>query len=68
MATQEPSALRQAVNSVLDIANGRHRLSKLVPAALLQLDVVLCALVIWNIPCKPAHATRATRLPWPLAS
>ncbi|KAM7186327.1 ALG3 domain containing protein [Rhypophila sp. PSN 637] len=40
----------QAINLALDIANGRHPLSKLIPAALLLLDTLLCALVIWKVP------------------
>lgn len=46
----------RAIRLGLDVANGRHPLSRFVPAALLLFDAVLCALVIWKVPCKPpAH-------------
>ena len=51
-ASKEPPIYTQAVNFVLDVANGRSVLSKFIPPALLALDVVLCGLVIWKIPCK----------------
>lgn len=41
----------QAIGLALDIANGRHFLSKLIPPALFLLDALLCALVIWKVPC-----------------
>ncbi|KAK4206397.1 ALG3 protein-domain-containing protein [Rhypophila decipiens] len=40
----------QAIGLALDIANGRHFLSKLIPPALLLVDTLLCALVIWKVP------------------
>jgi hypothetical protein len=52
MASNNPPIYQRATNFVLDVANGRHALSKLVPPALLAFDAVLCALVIWKIPCR----------------
>ncbi|KAM7211802.1 fad dependent oxidoreductase [Rhypophila decipiens] len=40
----------QAIGLALDIANGRNFLSKLIPPALLLVDTLLCALVIWKVP------------------
>ena len=52
MAEQpQPGIALQAVRFVLDVANRRHGLSKLVPVALVLADAVLCALIIWKIPC-----------------
>ncbi len=52
MATNDPPIYMQAFNFALAVANGRHALSKFIPPVLLALDVVLCGLVIWKIPCK----------------
>lgn len=41
----------RAIRLGLDVANGRHPLSKFVPAMLLLFDAVLCALIIWKVPC-----------------
>ncbi|KAK3390727.1 glycosyltransferase family 58 protein [Podospora didyma] len=46
----KPPMLQQAVQLGLDIATGRHSLSKLVPTALLLADALLCGLIIWKIP------------------
>ncbi|EFX05650.1 alpha-mannosyltransferase [Grosmannia clavigera kw1407] len=50
MAPIRPPIYSQAVRFVLDVANRRSPLSKLVPVALLALDAVLCCLIIWKIP------------------
>lgn len=50
-ARKNPPIYAQAIGLVLDIANGRHFLSKLIPATLFLLDTLLCALVIWKVPC-----------------
>lgn len=52
MAGNKPPIHVQAVNFALDIANGHHALSKLVPPALFLADALLCALIIWRVPCK----------------
>jgi alpha-1,3-mannosyltransferase len=52
MADRQPGIATQAVNFVGDVANGRHFLSKIVPFGLWGLDAVLCALIIWKVPCK----------------
>lgn len=36
----------------LDVACGRHALSKLVPPLLWLLDGVLTSLIIWKVPCQ----------------
>ncbi|SPQ25421.1 01ea98ba-3ab2-4ce4-9293-ef0a082c985b [Thermothielavioides terrestris] len=46
----QPSPIRQAVHLALDIANGRHALSKLIPPLLFVADALLCSLVIWKVP------------------
>ena len=43
---------KQAIRLAVDIANGRHVLSKVIPALLLIADALLCGLVIWKVPCK----------------
>lgn len=49
----------RAIRLGLDVANGRHPLSRFVPALLLVFDAVLCALVIWKVPCRfPALSFR----------
>lgn len=50
MAPHEPPH-KQALRFALDVANGRHALSKLVPLVLWLADAVLCGLVIWKVPC-----------------
>lgn len=47
----QPGLASQAVRFVLDVANRRHALSRLVPVVLFLADAALCALVIWKIPC-----------------
>ncbi|KAF4826543.1 Dol-P-Man:Man(5)GlcNAc(2)-PP-Dol alpha-1,3-mannosyltransferase [Colletotrichum tropicale] len=50
MADTTPPIHVQATRLVLDIANGRHALSKAIPPLLLALDAVLCGLIIWKVP------------------
>jgi alpha-1,3-mannosyltransferase len=52
MADKDLPIHQKAIRLVLDVANGRHALSKLIPPALLLADALLCALVIWKVPCK----------------
>lgn len=52
MAPQEEPLHKQAVRFTLDVINGKHALSKLIPLALWLADAVLCALIIWKVPCK----------------
>lgn len=54
----------RAIRLGLDVANGRHPLSRFVPALLLLFDAVLCALVIWRVPCKLCrpHTSTSTLL------
>lgn len=59
MADKEPPLYLRAVNLSIDIASGRHALSKLVPPALLVLDALLCALIIWKVPCTPSRKLSA---------
>lgn len=51
MADTTPPIHVQVTRLVLDIANGRHALSKAIPPLLLALDAVLCGLIIWKVPC-----------------
>jgi alpha-1,3-mannosyltransferase len=53
MANNDPPLPLRAMRFALDIANGRHALSKLIPPLLFLADALLCALIIWKIPCKP---------------
>lgn len=41
----------QAANFVLDVANGRHALSKLIPIVLWLMDGGLTSIIIWKVPC-----------------
>jgi alpha-1,3-mannosyltransferase len=63
----QPSLIRQTVRLALDIANGRHALSKLIPPLLFVADALLCSLVIWKVPCKhvpfDAHQTVKNKPP-----
>lgn len=43
---------KQAWQFALDVAEGRHALSKLMPVLLWGADAVLCGLIIWKVPCK----------------
>jgi alpha-1,3-mannosyltransferase len=52
MADQRPGIVAQAVTFVGDVANRRHALSQLVPLGLWAVDALLCALIIWKVPCK----------------
>ncbi|KAI5868291.1 glycosyltransferase family 58 protein [Durotheca rogersii] len=46
----KPGIASKAATLSLDIANGRHLLSRFIPACLFLFDAMLCALVIWKIP------------------
>lgn len=52
MTDKQPGMVVQGVTFVADVANRRHALSKLVPFGLWAVDAVLCALIIWKVPCK----------------
>lgn len=52
MTERQPGIVTKAVTFVRDVATGRHVLSDLVPLGLFVLDAVLCALIIWKVPCK----------------
>ena len=52
MANNQPLHV-QATRFALDVAKGRHALSKLIPPLLFLADALLCALIIWKVPCKP---------------
>ena len=56
---EEPSLSQQATQLALDVANGRHPLSKFVPPALLLADAALSAGVIWKIPCTSPRSPRS---------
>lgn len=58
MPEPAPGILTQATRFVLDVANGRHVLSKFVPVALWLADAVLCGLIIWKIPCELRYVER----------
>lgn len=50
---QPPSALPLRLTRLaLSIANGQHALSALIPPLLFLFDAVLCALIIWKVPCE----------------
>ncbi|KAK4188135.1 glycosyltransferase [Podospora australis] len=50
MADKSPPIHLQAVHFALDVANGRHGLSKIIPPALFLADALLCAVIIWKVP------------------
>ncbi|KAL2145340.1 hypothetical protein VTI28DRAFT_7409 [Corynascus sepedonium] len=50
MADQNPSIHLRAIRFVLDVLNGRHVLSKLIPPLFFLADALLCALIIWKVP------------------
>ncbi|KAL2258234.1 hypothetical protein VTK26DRAFT_8538 [Humicola hyalothermophila] len=50
MANNSPPLHMQIIQFALDVANGRHALSKLIPPALFLVDALLCALIIWKVP------------------
>lgn len=53
MASKQPKNLiAQAIQLALDTATGRNALSKFVAPGLFLLDAVLCALIIWKVPCE----------------
>lgn len=52
MDQKQSAVYVRAYNLGLDIANGRHPLSKTIAPLLWIFDLVLCALVIWKVPCK----------------
>lgn len=57
---ETPPLSQKATQLVLDVANGRHPLSKLVPPALLLADAALSAGVIWKIPCTSPRTARSS--------
>ena len=61
MAPQEPQGLAGAYKQVLDIANGRHAYSFLMPVALWLFDAVLCELIILKVPCELAWSEMNSR-------
>jgi hypothetical protein len=63
MTDKQPGIVSQAVGFALDVANGCHTLSRFVPPALFALDTVLCALIIWKVPCKKTLLRRRLRRP-----
>lgn len=52
-----PPLHTRVVRLGLDVANGRHPLSRFVAPLLLLFDAVLCALVIWRVPCRPTRVS-----------
>jgi alpha-1,3-mannosyltransferase len=40
------------IKTAVDIANGRHALSRYVIFGLWLADAVLCGLIIWKVPCQ----------------
>jgi len=52
MATKKPPIPLRLVQFTLDVANGQHALSKLIPPVLFLADGLLCGLIIWKVPCK----------------
>lgn len=58
MAGDRPNLISQALTFALDVANGRNaKLSRLIAPCLFLMDVVLCAAIIWKVPCEPLHST-----------
>ena len=57
---RQPPLYKQAWQFGLDVAQGRHVLSKLVPVLLWLGDAVLCGLVIWKVPCTFCFALDCT--------
>lgn len=52
MAKPDEPLYKQAVRFAVDVASGRHALSKLIPVALWLADAVFCGLIIWKVACK----------------
>lgn len=53
MADRQKSLPAKAYGLITEVAcSHSHPLSKLVPFALLLVDAVFCAGIIWKIPCK----------------
>ncbi|KHN99006.1 Glycosyltransferase, ALG3 [Metarhizium album ARSEF 1941] len=50
MASWDPPPRKKALCFALDVAAGRHALSKLIPVVLWLADAVLCGLIIWKVP------------------
>ncbi|KND91896.1 Dol-P-Man:Man(5)GlcNAc(2)-PP-Dol alpha-1,3-mannosyltransferase [Tolypocladium ophioglossoides CBS 100239] len=50
MPRHEAPAHDRAWHLALDVSNGRHALSKLIPPALWLVDAALCGLIIWKVP------------------
>lgn len=66
MADSRPPMHVQAIRFALDVANGRHALSRLIPPLLFLADALLCGLIIWKVPCKlryPSPLERFNRQP-----
>jgi alpha-1,3-mannosyltransferase len=53
----QPPIHTRITGLILDILNGRHVLSILIPPLLFLADALLCALIIWKIPCEPIPLT-----------
>lgn len=48
----------------LDILNGQHVFSKLIPPLLFFADGLLCELIIWKVPCKLSPFIIASLVIW----
>lgn len=51
MTNPDPPIPTRVTRFVFDILNGRHVLSSLIPPLLFLADALLCAVIIWKIPC-----------------
>lgn len=58
MADTTSQGYPRPVQFAIDLANGRHVLSKYIPVLLWLFDGVLTSLVIWKVPCKLGRAER----------
>ncbi|KAH6673978.1 dolichyl-P-Man:Man(5)GlcNAc(2)-PP-dolichyl mannosyltransferase [Plectosphaerella plurivora] len=47
---KQPAQARSALGQLVDIANGRHKLSRFIPPALLAFDALLCIAVLFKVP------------------
>lgn len=52
MANAKPQQWPRPIQLGLDIASGRHTLSKAIPPLLWLLDAALTSGIIWKVPCK----------------
>lgn len=64
MAGRQPAQAKSAFGQLVDIANGRHKLSLLIPLALVAFDALLCIAVILKVPCKTARLHHECTLLW----